>query len=264
MMDCSVRFVCETRLNSSGRQEQLGGLKPALCVRGEKVALAVINDELWVRTIEMDLPSHDKSSFVTYHGAPYEPKPFADRLLMSAKLASKPMTRRAKHILTMLGTTVESELPQELLERELLEQERVYADNTPKERQKDAQRPSKVKDVTKEYTGRLYPVKNELQPPTEIAEQVISSISTEVKKAPKKVPKKIPPVLKRPIAAIKGAKAPLERGTLIKRLAAEHGLTTFELRVMIRTTGMRAPYEDEKAVRAAIKKGQKLVAGNKK
>lgn len=282
-MDCSVRFVCETRMNSSGKHEQLGGLKPALCLRGEKVALAVINDELWVRTIEMDLPSHDKSSYVTYHGAPYEPKPFADRLLMSAKLASKPMTRRAKHILTLLDKTVESELPQELLEKEPLEQEYIQADNTPKERQKAAERPSRVKDVTKEYEGQLrevpqsdYEKMADMILTGQAPKQTVASVSTGVRKVPKRVaPTEPPPTPKKPATAAKGpisaglrkggaAKPAAERGTLIKRLASEFQKTTFELRVMIRATGMRAPYEDEKKVRDAVKRGMKLVANQPK
>jgi hypothetical protein len=283
-MDCSVRFVCETRMNSSGKHEQLGGLKPALCLRGDKVALAVINDELWVRTIEMDLPSHDKSSYVTYHGAPYEPKPFADRLLMSAKLAGKPMTRRAKHILTLLDKTVERELPQEVLEKEVLEQERVYAENTPKERQKAAERPSKVRDVTTEYADKLYTPVTEFK--SKLAElnaatdarlrTVVASVSTGIRKVPKKIARvEAPPEPKKPATAAKGpisaglrkggaAKPAAERGTLIKRLASEFKKTTFELRVMIRATGMRAPYEDEKKVRDAVKRGMKLVANQPK
>src|SRR5712671_5345097 len=98
MMDCSVRFVYET----NGKGEQVAGVKPALCFRGKKHALAVINDDLWVRTIELELHDHDKATPVTYHGEPYEPRPFADRLLMSAKAAAKPMTRRSKHLLVQL------------------------------------------------------------------------------------------------------------------------------------------------------------------
>lgn len=274
MMDCSVRFVCEGRINSKGFFEQESGLKPALCIRGDKVALAVINDDLWVRTIELDLVTHDKSSYVTYHGAPYEPKPFADRLLMSAKLSGKAMTRRSKHILTLLDKTDFATLPQEILEKENVEQERIYAENTPKERQKAAERPSKPKNVTKEYEGKLVEPKSDYEKMASIImgsgkgpveSVVIESVSTGVKKVPKKIPhKESPKATKKAAAPAKAAKPAVERGTLIKRLAAEHGLTTFELRLMIRMTGMRAPYEDEKAVRTAIKKGQKLVANQPK
>lgn len=272
-MDCSVRFVCEGRINSRGVFEQESGLKPALCVRGSKVALAVINDDLWIRTIELDLVSHDKASYVTYHGAPYEPKPFADRLLMSAKLAGKAMTRRSKHILTLLEKTVENELPKEILEREVLEQERIYADNTPKERTKAAQRPSSPKNVTKEYEGKLFPTAEPLAALGVTIDQVIESVATEPRKAPKKIPRTEPKAAaKKPAETAKSpstkangnGKPAAERGTLVKRIATEMKLTTFELRVMIRATGMRAPYEDEKKVRDAIKRGQKLVAGSKK
>src|SRR6202044_1860605 len=108
--------------------------------------------------------SHDKATFVVYHGNPYEPKPFADRLLMSSKLAGKPITSRAKHILTLLDKTDEEGLPKEVLEREPLEQETIYADNTPKERKKAAERPSQPKNVTKEYEGKLYEVVDPLAP----------------------------------------------------------------------------------------------------
>lgn len=277
MMDCSVRFVCEGRINSHGQFEQESGLKPALCVRGKKVALAVINDDLWVRTIELDLVSHDKASYVTYHGSPYEPKPFADRLLMSAKLAGKAMTRRSKHILTLLDKTIEEALPQELLEREVIEQERIYSDSTPKERQKTAQRASPPKNVTKEYEGKLIEPKSDYEKMASMimqhdkpADQVINSVATEPRKAPKKIPRIEPKATaKKPAEAAKGSPAKAtgpaaERGTLVKRLASEFKMTTFELRVMIRATGMRAPYEDEKRVRDAIKRGQKLIAGSKK
>lgn len=283
-MDCSVRFVCEGKINKEGRFEQESGLKPALCVRGEKVALAVINDDLWVRTIELDLVTHDKANYVTYHGEPYEPKPFADRLLMSARLAGKAMTRRSKYILTLLDKTIENELPQELLEREVLEQEKVYAaDNLPKERIKAAQKPSRVKDVTHEYAGELRePQTSKLREgghPSTYEPKEPEKPATKPAKAVKKIPRRLPAerlvtlpgnrsekaeaVRK---AIVKGAKAGPERGTLVKRIAAEMKITPFELRILIRATGMRAPYEDEKKVRDAIKRGKKLMvaAGAKK
>lgn len=46
-------------------------------------------------------------------------------------------------------------------------------------------------------------------------------------------------------------------GTLIARIAADVGLEPPKLRKLLRAAGMRAPYEDEKAIRAAIKKGSK-------
>lgn len=273
MMDCSVRFVCEGRVNSKGQFEQESGLKPALCVRGSKVALAVINDDLWVRTIELDLVTHDKASYVTYHGSPYEPKPFADRLLMSARLAGKAMTRRSKHILTLLDKTEEEALPQEILEREVLEQERIYADNTPKERQKAAERPSPVKDLTKQYKGKLIaPTPSEAK--IEVAEETAPEPPAQTKKLPKKIPREVSirEEHRKAETARKAAKKTAaksngpERGTLVKRLAVEMKLTTFELRVLIRATGMRAPYEDEAKVRNAIKRGKKMLiaAGSKK
>lgn len=265
-MDCSVRFVAEVRETSKG-YEQVGNIKPALCVRGKRFALAVINDDLWVRTIELPLPDHDKSSFVHFHGQPYEPRPFADRLLMSAKLAGKPMTRRSKYLLTSLDKADEEKLPEELLEP--LEQERIYADNTPKERIRAAQRASAPKDVTAEYQGKTFaPVADaawtghlKAAEPT----QVIASVSTGAKKLPKKVakPAKAPPP-KKPIAAVKGAKADPERGNLIKKLASEFQITTQEFRVAVRATGMRAPYSDEKKVRNAYQQGVKIVAKAKK
>jgi hypothetical protein len=265
MMDCSVRFVCEGKINKDGRFEQESGLKPALCVRGKRVALAVINDDLWVRTIELDLVTHDKASFVTYHGEPYQPKPFADRLLMSARLAGKAMTRRSKHILTLLEKTIEEDLPQEILEREVIEQERTYAvDNSPKEKIKAAQKASRPKDVTSEYAGKLFPV-NEPQPEEQTEEP--PKPATKPAKAVKKIPRtEKAPAPKKPAAAAKGGKPAAERGTLVKRIAAEMKITPFELRILIRATGMRAPYEDEKKVREAIKKGKKLMitAGAKK
>jgi len=259
-MDCSVRFVAEVRETSKG-YEQVAGVKPALCVRGKKIALAVINDDTWVRTIELPLPDHDKAGFVHYHGEPYEPKPFADRLLMSAKLARKPMTRRAKHILELLDKTNEEKLPEEILEPVDIEQERIMADNTPKERQKAAQRPSPVRDVTKEYQGKLYAVEPELPIRTEEPRsQVIESVATGAKKAPKKVAKV--PAKGKPAKAAKStpAKPAADRGNLIKKLASEFKVTTQEFRVAVRATGMRAPYEDEKKVRAAYQQGIKVVA----
>jgi len=269
MMECSVRFVYET--NAKG--EQIAGLKPALCVRGKKNALAVINDDLWVRTIELTLQDHDKANYVLYHGEPYDPKAFADRFLMSAKSAGKPVTRRAKHLLTVREQADEDNLPQEILEKDL-EQERVYAENTPKERQRAAQRPSPVKNVTKEYEGQLREI------PQKVELETVSDDALKLPKEARKPPKKVTradvssahEAARKAIVKNhpeKSAKAPLktkpngngkpaaERGTLIKKLAAELKIDAFDLRVMIRSTGMRAPYEDEKKVRAAIKQGQK-------
>lgn len=259
-MECSVRFVAEVRETSKG-PEQVGNVKPALCLRGKRVALAVINDDLWVRTIELPLQDHDKAHFVHYHGAPYEPKPFADRLLMSAKLAAKPMTRRAKTILTLLENTDEDKLPQEVLEIERLEQERVYSESTPKEKIKAAQRPSPVKNVTAEYNGKLYAVEPELPTKTEEARtQTIASVSTGVKKAPKKTVK-VAAKGKTPSPAKSSPTKPQEeRGNLIKKLSSEFKVTTQEFRVAVRATGMRAPYTDEKKVRAAYLQGVKVVA----
>lgn len=261
-MDCSVRFVAELRETSKG-YEQVGNVKPALCVRGRSFALAVINDDLWVRTIELPLPDHDKSGFVHYHGAPYEPKPFADRLLMSAKLAGKPMTRRSKYILTSLEKAEEDKLPEELLEP--LEQEHIYADNTPKERTKAAQRPSKARDVTAEYQGKLYAVEPEIPIVHEEPRTItVASVSTGAKKAPKKVAKV--PAKGKPAKAAKStpAQPAAERGNLIKKLASEFRVTTQEFRVAVRATGMRAPYDEEKKVREAYKQGVKIVAKAKK
>lgn len=260
MMECSVRFVCET----NGKGEQVGGVKPALCVRGKKNALAVINDDLWVRTIEVTLHDHDKASYVLYHGEPYDPKAFADRFLMSAKSAGKPITRRAKHLLTIRENADEDSLPQELLEREPLEQERIYADNTPKERQKSSQKASQVKDVTEEYRRE------------QALKEAASDDALELKAAARKPPKKVtrPDVQKAHEAARKAiaptpvkakaktngsGKPAAERGTLIKRLAAEMKMEAFDLRVLIRSTGMRAPYEDETKVRTAIKQAKKAL-----
>jgi len=254
MMDCSVRFVYETTLKD-GRTIQVAGIKPALCFRGSKHALAVINDESWIRTIEIDLHDHDKAGYVKYHGEPYEPKPFADRLLMAAKAASKPVTRRAKHLLTVLEKADETNLPPEILERSDEPQERVYADNTPKEKQKAAERPGPIKDLTEEYKAR--------EAAAELSDDMLA-----LKKAAKKPAKRVeatkPEVIKVPVkvppAKVKVKPAPgkpaAERGTLIKKLAAEYKMEPFDLRVLIRSTGMRAPYEDEAKVRAAIKKAK--------
>jgi hypothetical protein len=290
MMECSVRFVYET----NGKGEQVAGIKPALCVRGKKNALAVINDDLWVRTIELTLQDHDKANYVLYHGEPYNPKAFADRFLMSAKSANKPITRRAKHLLTVREQADEDNLPQEILEKDL-EQERIYAENTPKERQRAAQKPSPVKDVTKEYEGKVFaPAGPQLctfcqkpesdrihQPlpamknghpfnydPAETSDDALK-LAKEARKPPKKVTrvdvskahekarKAIAPPVKAKAKTNGNGKPAAERGTLIKKLAAELKMDAFELRVLIRSTGMRAPYDDEKKVRAAIKQGQK-------
>jgi hypothetical protein len=262
MMECSVRFVYET----NGKGEQVAGIKPALCVRGKKNALAVINDDLWVRTIELTLHDHDKANYVLYHGEPYDPKAFADRFLMSAKSANKPITRRAKHLLTVREQADEDNLPQEILEKDL-EQERIYAENTPKERQRAAQKPSSVKDVTKEYEGQLreVPQKIELETVSDDALKLAKEARkppkkvtrTEVSKAHEKARKAIAPPVKAKAKSNGNGKPAAERGTLIKKLAAELKMDAFELRVLIRSTGMRAPYDDEKKVRAAIKQGQK-------
>lgn len=282
MMDCSVRFVSETTIKD-GRTLQVGNLKPALCIRGKQHALAVINDDSWVRTIELDLKDHDKASFVTYHGEQYDPKAFADRFLMSAKAANKPITRRAKHILTHREQCDEDNLPQEILERDL-EQERVYAENTPKERQRAAQRPGPVVDKTEEYRD-LEEVSDDVQEVKSVVVKVSKDFvdrkrkeSLEHARAVKSV-KDTRKVLRNAVAvavAKKEAKAKpngtgkpaTERGTLIKKLAAEFKMDPFDLRVLIRLTGMRAPYDDESKVRVAIKQGQKLakaqVKGKKK
>jgi hypothetical protein len=121
-------------------------------------------------------------------------------------------------------------------------------------------------------------------PPGSLCEPGAPIAATEsVAKLPRKPPKKasrtdLRPVVEKAHEAARKAIAPppkpkpnktasgkaADRGTLIKRLAAELKMDPFDLRVIIRSTGMRAPYEDEKKVRAAIKQGQKALKTVKK
>lgn len=255
-MECTVRYVHEVNLKG----EQVGGVKPALCFRGIDKAHAVINDDNAVRVVEIPLPIHDKSSPVLYHGEPYDPKPYADRLLMSAKAASKPVTRRARTLLQLRDTAIEADLPPE--EAEPQEQVKVYADNSPKERLKEAKRPSPVVDKTEEFrnrdlapvadsawTGHLPPAKRQGAARKGVNGKAASVTQLDVAKAHKAAREAIA----KPNGKAKPTLPHADRGKLIKKLAAELKMDPFDLRVIIRATGMRAPYEDEKAIRKAIK-----------
>lgn len=257
-MECTVRYVHEVNLKG----KQIGGVKPALCFRGTDKAHAVINDDNAVRVVEIPLPIHDKSSPVLYHGEPYDPKPYADRLLMSAKAASKPVTRRARTLLQLRDAAIEAELPLE--ETEPQEQVKVYADNSPKERIKDAKRPSPVTDITEDFKKSLA----ELNRKTDAELTKTLGPRGSEKPARKGANGKAAPVsridvekahnaAREAIAKPNGKAKPTlphaDRGKLVKKLADEFKLTPFDLRVIIRSTGMRAPYEDEKAIRKAVK-----------
>lgn len=254
-MECTVRYVHEVNLKG----KQIGGVKPALCFRGTDKAHAVINDDNTIRVIEIPLQVHDKSAPVLYHGEPYDPKPYADRLLMSAKAASKPVTRRARVLLQLRDAAIEADLPPE--EAEAQEQVKVYADNSPKERLKEAKRPSPVIDRTADFKRAEALIVGSDRGPVEVpvkrqgdarkgANGKAATVSRiEVAKAHKDAKE----ALAKPNGKAKPTIPHADRGKLIKKLAAELKMDPFDLRVIIRTTGMRAPYEDEKAIRKAIK-----------
>lgn len=237
-MECSVRYVHEVNMQG----EPVGSIKPALCFRGKAIAHAVINDETRIRVIEIPQKDYDKSNPVLYHGDPYEPKPYADRLLMSAKLAGKPMTRRARQLLMWRDAVQEETMPTDDLEVE--DPGRIYASNTPAERFKAAKKPGPVVNRTAEVRAAQH-----VEEAVRRAERPAAPIPVPGKDAKPSKAAKTAPVQ----AKAKPSIANADRGKLVKKLAAEFGKTPFDLRVLIRATGMRAPYEDEKAIRKALK-----------
>lgn len=248
-MECTVRYVHE--VNFKG--EQIGGVKPSLCFRGEKIAHAVINDDTAIRVIEVTLESHDKASPVLYHGEPYDPLAYAERLLMSSKAAAKPVTRRARYLLLSRSQANETTLPPE--EVEATEQVRTYADNTPAERIKAGKRPGPVEDKTEEFKNRdLPPVvdsEKPQKPPKKGSNGKAAPITrADVKAAHEAARKAIAPTKEKAKSTLPNG----EKGKLIRKLANEFHKTTFELRLLIRSTGMRAPYDGrEKEIRKALK-----------
>lgn len=85
-MEVSVRYV----------QVPNAGQKPALCFRGENLALAVINDAQAVRTLTLTLKDYDKAAKVKKAGQDYLTRPFAESLIENSK--KKAITRLASYL----------------------------------------------------------------------------------------------------------------------------------------------------------------------
>lgn len=253
--------------------------KPALCFRGEKQAYAVVQETDRVRTVQIDLKDYDKANPVLYHGEPYNTRAYADRLLMSAKAASKPVSPRARQLLTHLDGVSEADLVTEI---ELTEEDsiKIISDRSPSERNRAARRPGPVQDVTAAYKAALAAVPDPPPPRRGKAAKAPSRPPEPLKEAPKVPPKgptalrktatvgrsgkpapvEAPPPAKAPKTATKEVRSTVKaklkyggRGLVVQQLAHELSTDPKSLRVRLRAAGLRAPYTDITKMRKALK-----------
>lgn len=256
--------------------------KPALCFRGIDKAYAVIQGQDQIRTITIELRDYDRSQPVLYHGEPYNTKAYADRLLMSAKAASRPVTRRARQLLTNTQTGLsEGELVSE--EPEAIEVDSIItlSDRSPAERRKDSRRPSTARDVTEAYKAAIETYTNgpvptptpAKGPPPVAAPRPRKGGKTATMLPPKAPagPRKTATVPSAPVAAPEGRTRPPKapktatkepakltvkyggRGLVVAQLAKELGTDPKSLRVRLRAAGLKAPYTDLKVMKKALK-----------
>lgn len=220
-MECSVKYIREV----DGLGAEVGILKPALCFRGRKIVHAIINDELKVRSIELPLKVYDKAAPVLYHGSPYAPKAYADRLSNIAK--RKGCTNRALVLL---------ESP---------------------ERDEDALQHLPPDEPTPSETPRNNAVSPPVSRLSTTRETGSSGVQSTAVAAPKPVDL-VNPVPKMPPRPSKPPKSPKNKVAgdpgAVRQLAAELKLEPQPLRVLLRKAGLRAPYTDLEVMRKAIKK----------
>lgn len=263
-MDSSVKYV----------HVDDASFKPALCFRGTEKAYAVIQGQEKIHTIVIEVRDYDKAQPVLYHGEPYNTKAYADRLLMAAKAASRPISRRARQLLTNMVTGIlEEELVSEEPEQTEVESIITISDRSPIERAKAARRPGPVVDATDAYRAAQAAIE-EKGVPVGVPPPKAARGRGRPRKGVSEAPPKPPAVPRKTATAPRSRKpAPLEatppktvtkapaklaakyggRGLVVQQLAKELGTDPKSLRVRLRTAGLRAPYTDISKMRKALK-----------
>lgn len=228
-MERSVRYI----------QLENAGFKPALCFRGRTIAHCIINDETRVRVIEIPLPEHDRANQVKYRGTWYDAAQYAISIRRIGD--RKGITRRA---IALLDLPPEIEEPTELPPDE------------PAAPSSDTALQPRVED-RRETCGANG--SSGWQPKTSAAQAPRAPNPCRASQGSRSGKR-----TERPTSAI-GPSKPVDRvevvsrrplcvkATLVRQLALELRMGEQELRVKLRSAGLRAPYVDLELMRRAAK-----------
>lgn len=263
-MESSVRYV----------QLPNAGQKPALCFRGEKLALAVVNDRMGIHTLQISLKDHDKAGKVQRLGQDYMPRAFAEAMVEVAR--TKGITPLAAYLIDSLRYS--RKLDEEKLppEEELPVMTREDDDGDDSADDETFTIPEfSVKAKPKAKLVRKAPKRVNSQGKAEdplgmsstlrsIAESGKAKRTNGSAGPPRSAdrPSKPAPILPLPRKTAGTAKEPSKakasRGgagkTLVSVLASELGIAQQPCRVKLRAAGLRAPYDEksEAACRKAL------------
>ena len=221
------------------------GFKPALCFRGRKSAHCIINDETGVRVIELPVRQVDTSQIIPRHGAEYPPGLFAERILEIGK--RKGITRRALALLDVPDSAED-------------------ADNLPPDDPTASAVSGADGSLPEAPCGATEGNGSSGAQPRAKPRPLAASAATErapsdPRKSSRTAPRRgdPPSAVARtasPVSKSAGKSAATQqkgRGELIAKLAAELSIAPQQLRVKLRSAGLRAPYDNESALRKLIR-----------